>query len=326
LVITLIAFTAACARPTEPPAPAAIPMRGPLIAATGTMKAAWEVPQNPLVDPKLDASRLSEEVRRGFKIFTNTPVEAPRLAPGGMSCSNCHMNAGQREKSLPLVDVAGMFPEYNRRSARLFSLGDRITDCFLRSENATGAQLASEELPAPSSSEVLAVSAYLTWLSRGAAMGSNPSWRGQNAIPASALIPVERLDRAKGEVIYNDRCATCHGPDGQGVQIGDKIAGPLWGPRSWNDGAGAARVYTLAGMIRYSMPYLDPGNITDADAQQVAAFIDSKPRPAFPFKDKDYRVEKLPVDAVYYTHLQTRLPAIPSRADLVRSPSAEGAR
>ena len=302
--IALVASAAACSRPADqPPAPsiARFEMTGPLIAATVTMKAAWEFPRNPLVDTKLDASRLSEEIRRGFRIFTNTPAEAPRLAPGGMSCSNCHMNAGQREKSLPLVDVAGMFPEYNRRAARLFSLGDRITDCFLRSENATGVQLASDEFPTPTSSEVLAISAYLTWLSRGAAMGKNPSWRGQNAIQASALIPVEKLDPAKGEAIYNDRCATCHGPDGQGVQIGDKIAGPLWGVRSWNDGAGAARVYTLAGMIRYSMPYLDPGNITDADAQHVAAFIDSKPRPAFPFKERDYRVEKLPVDAVYYT-------------------------
>jgi thiosulfate dehydrogenase len=304
LMLTLLALTAACSRAAEQPAVSPIArfeMTGPLIAATVTMKAAWEFPRNPLVDEKLDASRLSEEIRRGFRMFTNTPAEAPQLAPGGMSCSNCHMNAGQREKSLPLVDVAGMFPEYNRRAARLFSLGDRITDCFLRSENATGAQLASDELPTPTSREVLSISAYLTWLSRGAAMGKSPSWRGQNAIQASALIPVEKLDPAKGEAIYNDRCATCHGPDGQGVQIGDKIAGPLWGPRSWNDGAGAARVYTLAGMIRYSMPYLDPGNITDADAQHVAAFIDSKPRPAFPFKDKDYRVEKLPVDAVYYT-------------------------
>jgi thiosulfate dehydrogenase len=310
IAIALVASAAACSRPAGHPVESPIARfetTGPLIAATVTMKAAWEVPQNPLVDPKLDASRLSEEVRRGFKIFTNTPVEAPRLAPGGMSCSNCHMNAGQREKSLPLVDVAGMFPEYNRRAARLFSLGDRITDCFLRSENATGGQVSDDELPTPTSSEVLAVSAYLTWLSRGAAMGSNPSWRGQNAIQASALIPVDKLDSAKGEAIYNDRCATCHGPDGQGVQIGDKIAGPLWGARSWNDGAGAARVYTLAGMIRYSMPYLDPGNITDADAQHVAAFINSKPRPAFPFKERDYRVEKLPVDAVYYTRQLARV-------------------
>jgi thiosulfate dehydrogenase len=313
LILIVALLASACAGQPEAPPAASGPrfaMTGPLIAASVTMKAAWEFPQNPLADKALDTSRLSEEVRRGFRLFTNTPVEAPRLAPGGMACSNCHMNGGQREKSLPLVSIAGMFPEYNRRSARLFSLGDRITDCFLRSENATGGTLAADDLPTPTSPEVLAISAYLTWLSRGAAMGKNPSWRGQNAIPAAALVPVEKLDLAKGEAIYTERCATCHGPDGQGVQVGDKIAGPLWGPRSWNDGAGAARVYTLAGMIRYSMPYLDPGNITDEDAQHVAAFIDSKPRPAFPFKERDYRVEKLPPDAIYYARQQTRLSAL----------------
>ena len=48
------------------------------------------------------------------------------------------------------------------------------------------------------------------------------------------------------------------------------------------------------------MPYLYPGGLTDEEAQQVAAFINSKPRPSFPFKDNDYLVEKLPVDSVYY--------------------------
>ena len=276
-------------------------MTGPLIAASTTMVTAWEFPKNPLVEPSLDKSPLSDEIRRGFRLFTNTPSEAPRLAPGRMSCSNCHLNGGQREKSLPLVGVTGMFPEYNRRAGRLFSLGDRITDCFLRSENATGGSLEPDELPTPTSSEVLAISAYLTWLSRGSETGKSPSWRGQNAIAAKNLIPVGKLDARKGEAIYADRCANCHGADGQGVQIGDKKAGPLWGPGSWNDGAGAARVYTLAGMIRYSMPYLDPGNMTDEDAQHLAAFIDSQPRPVFPSKEHDYRVEKLPVDAVYYT-------------------------
>jgi thiosulfate dehydrogenase len=97
-----------------------------------------------------------------------------------------------------------------------------------------------------------------------------------------------------------EKCSNCHGADGQGVEIGDKKAGPLWGPDSWNDGAGAARIYTLAGMIRYAMPYLDPGSLTDEEAQHISAFINSKHRPEFPFKDADYRVEKLPVDAVYY--------------------------
>jgi thiosulfate dehydrogenase len=193
-----------------------------------------------------------------------------------------------------------MFPEYNRRSGRIYTLGDRITDCFLRSENATSVSISPGELPTPTSPEVLAVAAYLTWLARGSEVGKNPSWRGQNAIPAANLIPLDKLDPRKGEAIYTERCVTCHAADGQGVQIGDKKAGPLWGPDSWNDGAGAARIYTLAGMIRYSMPYLDPGNMTDEDAQHLAAYINSKPRPVYPFKDRDYRVEKLPPDAVYY--------------------------
>jgi cytochrome c len=40
--------------------------------------------------------------------------------------------------------------------------------------------------------------------------------------------------------------------------------------------------------------------MTDEDAQQLAVFINSKPRPVYPSKDRDYRTEQLPPDAVYY--------------------------
>src|SRR5215471_18030683 len=108
---------------------------GPLISSKTSMMTAWDFPKNPLTDLTLDDSKLSKEIKWGFKIFTNTPAEAQQFAPGKMSCNNCHLNGGQRERSLPLVGVAGAFPEYNRRSGRLYSLGDRIVDCFLRSEN-----------------------------------------------------------------------------------------------------------------------------------------------------------------------------------------------
>ena len=55
-----------------------------------------------------------------------------------------------------------MFPEYNRRSGRLYSLNDHIVDCLLRSENATGATdggVTDDErktLPSETSREVLA--------------------------------------------------------------------------------------------------------------------------------------------------------------------------
>jgi thiosulfate dehydrogenase len=293
---------------SEPAGPPSLryKLNGPLIPARMTMVTAWDFPKNPLADPSLDDSKLAKEIRWGYEIFTDTPRHAARFAPGRGSCNNCHLNGGQRERAMPLVGIAGQFPEYNRRAGRLISLGDRIVDCFLRSQNATGRLASAHDtggevaLPTPEAKEVLALSAYLTWLSKGYEVGSTLSWRGQNGIPAASLLPLSELDPAKGEAIYVERCTNCHGQDGQGVMVADKRAGPLWGPDSWNDGAGAARVYTLAGIIRYAMPYLDPGNMTDADAQQLAAFITSKPRPSYPFKDRDYLVDPLPVDAVYY--------------------------
>ncbi|MDR1990681.1 MAG: c-type cytochrome [Acidobacteriaceae bacterium] len=279
-------------------------LSGPLIPAKMTMVTAWDFPKNPLTDDTLDTSKLSSNVRLGFEIFTDTPRSAPAFVPGKISCNNCHLNGGQRERALPLVGIAGQFPEYNRRAGRLISLNDRIVDCFLRSQNATGrltdGSTDQSVLPTPTSKEVLAVSAYLAWISRGTGMGATLAWRGQNAIPNDKLIPLASLDRAKGEAIYTERCTNCHGADGQGVTVGDKRPGPLWGNDSWNDGARAGRIYTLAGIIRWSMPYLDPGSLTDEDAQQLAAFIDSKPRPAYPFKDRDYLVDPLPPDSVYY--------------------------
>jgi thiosulfate dehydrogenase len=272
------------------------------------MATAWDVPQNPMADPSLDGSKLGEEIRWGYRLFTNTPAEAARFNGGRMSCGNCHLNAGQRERALPLVGVAAVFPEYNRREGRLFSLEDRIVGCFMRSQNATGHLEMREgastgntaELPTTSSREVLALSAYITWLSRDSAMSQSPSWRGQNAIPPEARIPIAALDRRRGEALFLEHCTNCHGEDGQGVAVGDKRPGPLWGPYSWNDGAGAARVYTLAGIIRHMMPYLNPGSLTDDEAQQIAAFITSKPRPSYPYKDEDYLLEPVPPDSVYY--------------------------
>jgi len=303
--VAFVTTTAACT--PVPRTASGVPLVGPLIPSSTTMVTAWDIPKNPLTDPTLDKSRLSDDIRWGYRLFTNTPHEASRFTPSRMACSHCHLNAGQREKSLPLVGVAGMFPEYNRRSGRLYSLNDRIVDCFQRSENATGVSEAGGTAadgrdvgPTQASKEVLAIAAYITWLAQGFEVGKNPSWRGQNTIPAEALIPVAQLDPQKGEAIFKERCTSCHGVDGQGVAVGDKKPGPLWGPESWNDGAGAARVYTLAGIVRYSMPYLDPGSLTDEEAQQVAAFINSKPRPAYPFKQQDYLTEKVPVDSVYY--------------------------
>jgi cytochrome c len=56
------------------------------------------------------------------------------------------------------------------------------------------------------------------------------------------------------------------------------------------------------------MPYLNPGLLSDEQAQHIAAYITSQPRPRFPFKEMDYLKEKIPVDAVYYTQLYSKNP------------------
>jgi thiosulfate dehydrogenase len=173
-----------------------------------TMVTAWDYPQNPLTEGALDQSKLSKEIEWGYRLFTDTPAEAARFVGGQISCNNCHLNGGQRERAMPLVAIAGAFPEYNRRAGRLISLNDRIVDCFLRSENATSklerdadgnvAAGAADMLPNPTSREVLALAAYLAWISRGAEIGKNPAWRGQNAIPQTSLIPVDKPRSAEG--------------------------------------------------------------------------------------------------------------------------------
>jgi thiosulfate dehydrogenase len=294
--------------PTAPeaPPPATTPMAslprpyeldGPLVPAHTTMVSAWDVPANPLTDPSLEGTEEAAQIRWGFRIFMETPGEAPRFAHGRVTCGNCHLNAGQRERALPLVGVSSVYPEHNRRAGRPFTLEDRIIDCFTRSENGTETP---DDLPTPESPEVAAVAAYLRWLSRDYPAGTPLPWRGRNVIAADELLPMQELDPQRGQALFEDRCTSCHGVDGQGVQIGDKRAGPLWGGDSWNDGAGAARVYTLAGIIRHMMPYLDPGSLTDEEAQHIAAYITSKERPAYPFKERDYLTSQVPIDAVYY--------------------------
>lgn len=288
--------------------------RGILIPDSSSMARAWEFPR----DPRADTVGVDADVLRGFMAFTNTPNVAGRFTGGTMTCNNCHPNGGQRERAIPLVGIGRVFPEYNKRAGRMFTLEERIIGCFLRSVNATGSAAKDvilrheNELEGatlgPDAREVRDLAAYIRWLAPKDGADSTLPWRGHNQLQAKSLLPIGRLDPRLGRELFLEKCSNCHGKDGQGVDIGDKRPGPLWGPNSWNDGAGAARVYTLAGMIRYWMPYMNPGSLTDEEAQHIAAFITSQPRPGFPYKEKDYLNESLPKDAVYYTKLYPRNP------------------
>ncbi len=96
----------------------------------------------------------------------------------------------------------------------------------------------------------------------------------------------------------------CHGDNGQGLQASLDIRDgylfpPLWGPDTFNDGAGMHRVLTAANFIKARMP-LGQADLTDDEAFDVAAYINSTERPQMANLEQDYpdRSDK-PVDGPY---------------------------
>ena len=71
IATALVAGAMACGAPRRTTSNG-VPLAGPLVPASTTMVTAWDVPDNPLTDKALDDSRLSKDIRWGYKLFTNT--------------------------------------------------------------------------------------------------------------------------------------------------------------------------------------------------------------------------------------------------------------
>ena len=159
---------------------------------------------------------------------------------------------------------------------------DRLDQCFERSLN-------GKALP-PGSREKEAIVAYITWLSEGVSLESATQWRG-----FLKLTPTRTPDPVNGRALFAATCMVCHGADGHGTAA----APPLWGPRSFNIGAGMARMSLAAGFIKANMPLGQGGTLTDEEAFDLAAFIVSQPRPDFPGKVNDWPKGGKPADSPY---------------------------
>ena len=211
-----------------------------------------------------------------------------------MACASCHLGGGTEPGTLSLLQSAAVYPRFSGRDGGVRDLVDRINGCMTRSMN-------GRELPRDSP-EMVAMVAYITSLGDiYAAMGE-----GQRKVDEITAFktPSRGADLQAGELVFGDRCAICHGADGAGLQATPTRADgyvfpPLWGPDSFNDGAGMHRVLTAARFIKAKMP-LGQADLTDDQAFDVAAYINSKPRPQMADLDRDYpdRSTK-PIDGPY---------------------------
>ena len=113
-------------------------------------------------------------------------------------------------------------------------------------------------------------------------------------VPALAVL---KGDAVRGKAVFAANCVMCHGVNGQGTAA----APPLWGPRSFNIGAGMARVQSAARFIHQLMPRDKPGTLSPQQAFDVATYISSQPRPDFRGKEKDWPRGGAPADVAYKT-------------------------
>src|SRR3984893_9489840 len=270
-------------------------------SAAAARASIWTVPEIGAL-PEDAHGRL---VRRGRDLITATyayvgpevPDAADRYAGNNLACGNCHLQAGTKKFGIPLFGLFGEYPRYNARSGAGVTLEERVNGCMERSMN-------GRAMPADAES-MQAILAYVQFLSTGVPAGQELPGRGVGKKPA----PNRAADPERGRPIYMSACAGCHAPDGLGmrrslptVDLGYMMP-PLWGPDSFNDGAGMARLITAANFVHFNMPhgtdYLNP-QLSPEEAWDVAAYVLSQGRPHKSGLDHDYPdLLQKPVDTPY---------------------------
>lgn len=272
----------------------------PVNTAQGDRVTLWDVPQIDM----LPDDALGRLVRFGRSVVLETQAHIGPAAPEGarysgnnLACADCHLHAGAKKFGLPLVAASADFPAYSARLGSDITLEERVNSCMTRSMNGR---------PMPADAPAMqALLAYLTTLSQNLPTDARIAGAGAGAMPE-----LDRAaDPAKGAQVFQAQCAKCHGSDGAGVKrnpvnmrFGYAVP-PLFGPDSFNDGAGMARLITAANFVHNNMPagtdWMMP-ILSVEESWDVAAFLVSQPRPARPGLARDFPdLLQKPVDAAY---------------------------
>jgi thiosulfate dehydrogenase len=229
-------------------------------------------------------------VKYGYRLFTDTANQigptvadpARRFAGNNLACGNCHLQAGSQPYAMPLVGVWGQFPQCRAREGAVDRLEDRINGCMERSMNGRALPLDSRE--------IRAFSSYVRWLSTGIPDGAKLVGAGTLRIKE----PARAADSGHGAQVFAQTCAPCHGIDGLGQRAATGAGyqfPPLWGPDSFNNGAGMSRLLTAAAYAMHNMPIgttLNARVLIEEEAYDVAAYFVGQKRPEMANLDKDF--------------------------------------
>lgn len=243
------------------------------LAAAVTANAASPQPAAFAPPPRsaMPAGPFGQAVRNGENIFRHTTEYAKGIIGNKLNCSNCHLDGGRLPGSAPLWAAYTAYPAYRSKNQKVNSLGMRLQGCFHFSENG--------KVPALDSKTIIDLEAYAYWLATGAPTGAQLAGRGYPKLAEPSKPPSYQA----GETVYQANCALCHGTNGEGQYArGQTVFPPVWGPNSFNWGAGMGSIKNAAAFIHANMPFGAAGTLSVQQAWDVARYIDSQPRPQDP--------------------------------------------
>ncbi|MDE1897594.1 MAG: c-type cytochrome [Xanthomonadaceae bacterium] len=210
-------------------------------------------------------------VRQGEALFTRTGQAAPQFVGNALTCQNCHLDAGRLADSAPLWAAWVGYPVYRSKTGHVNTFAERLQGCFRFSMNGKAPPLGDPVL--------VALESYSYWMATGAPTHVTLAGAGYPILPQ----PEQTPDRVRGKAVYTAKCSICHGAEGRGREAWGRLAfPPLWGPDSFNWGAGMGNVNLAAGFIKANMPLGNGWSLSDQEAWDVALYVDSQERPQDP--------------------------------------------
>lgn len=276
------------------------PDESELVIGTLPHKTDSAKPQNrfwfPPAESTLDGNPEKDQILYGKEIVANTALyfgpkgKVAAHSTNGMNCQNCHLEAGTKVFGNNYSAVATTYPKYRARSGKTETISKRVNDCFERSLNGKALDTNSKEMQS--------MTAYIQWLGKDVEKGKKPE--------GSGLKEITMLDRAcdpvKGKAIYLEKCQVCHSKNGDGKvnpANGTFVYPPLWGPKSYNMGAGLYRISNFAKYVKYNMPFgttHESPQLSDEEAWDIAAFVNSQEHPKKDLSQDWPKISEKPFD------------------------------
>jgi len=247
---------------------------------------------------KYPAGEVGKMVKLGEDIVThtNTHPMTKDIITTNLTCMNCHLagkdsRAGTTKNIGTFIGTSAAFPAYSSRHKRIQVLQERIDSCFLRCMSSKKSFMGTKAMSA--------VEAYVASLSDGEPMHMNTKgprshkitklWEKNTKKFANIYQKATHENYVAGKEIYQNKCAACHGQNGEGT---DSFPA-LWGKDkhghwlSYGADGSMAKLKNSATWIQDNMPFQQERTLSDQEAADVALFVNAQERKSY----KGYEVK-----------------------------------